>query len=106
MAGSEKRLIVEWTTTAERQFFDILDYWIKRNKSVNYSGKLAEVVWEWTEYIAKNPYSSVQTSFPGTRKASLKNYSIFYKITQAKVIITAFWDNRQDPKKLYNILKK
>lgn len=68
MAGSEKRLIVEWTTTAEQQFFDILDYWIKRNKSVNYSGKLAEVVWEWTEFIAKNPYSSIKPVFRAQEK--------------------------------------
>jgi len=106
MAGYQKRLIVEWTITAERQFFDVLDYWRHRNKSASYSEKLAEVVWERTEFIAKKPYSFVQTNFPGTRKASLGHFSIYYKVTQTKVIITAFWDNRQDPKKLYNILKK
>jgi len=106
MAEHQKRLIVEWTTTTERQFFDVLDYWIQRNKSVGYSEKLAEIVWERTEIIAINPFSFVQTNFPGKRKASLGHFSIYYKVTQTKVIITAFWDNRQDPKKLYNILKK
>lgn len=36
----------------------------------------------------------------------LGNYSIFYKIFDEKIIITAFWDNRQDPKKLLKILGK
>jgi plasmid stabilization system protein ParE len=105
MAEYQKRLIVEWTTTAERQFFDILDYWVQRNKSGSYSEKLAEVVWERTSFIAKNPFSFVQTKFPDTRKTSLGHFYIYYKVTQTKVIITAFWDNRQDPKKLYDLLK-
>ena len=105
MAGQQKSLIVEWTTTAEKQFFDVLDYWVKRNKSVIYSEKLAEVVWERTEFLAKNPFSYVQTKIPDTRKASLDHFSIYYKVTPTKVIITAFWDNRQDPKKLYDLLK-
>jgi len=106
MAGYQKSLIVEWTTTAEKQFFDVLDYWVNRNKSVIYSEKLAEVVWERTAFIAKNSFSYVQTKIPDTRKASLGHFSIYYKVTQTKVIITAFWDNRQDPKKLYDLLIK
>jgi hypothetical protein len=38
--------------------------------------------------------------------ASLGNFSIFYKVSEEDITITAFWDNRQDPEKLLNILKK
>ena len=44
--------------------------------------------------------------FKDLRVASLGNFSIFYKVTEKSIIITAFWDNRQDPKTLLNILKR
>ena len=34
------------------------------------------------------------------------HFSIYYKLLDEKLIITAFWDNRQDPKKLLDILTK
>lgn len=33
------------------------------------------------------------------------HFSILYKLTESQLIITAFWDNRQDPKKLVEIIK-
>jgi len=37
--------------------------------------------------------------------ALIGNFSIFYEVTNEEILITAFWDNRQDPKKLLQILK-
>jgi len=34
------------------------------------------------------------------------HFSLFYKITDTEIIITAFWDNRQDPAKLLQLLKE
>ena len=34
------------------------------------------------------------------------NFSIYYKVNKMEIIITAFWDNRQNPKKLLEILEK
>ncbi len=87
------------------QLFDILDYWTERTKSTSYAKKLVEIVWKRTNYIARNPLASVKSSFPFTRKAALGHFSIFYKITTTSIIITAFWDNRQDPERLFEILK-
>jgi hypothetical protein len=33
------------------------------------------------------------------------HFSILYKLTEDRLIITSFWDNRQDPKKLIDIIK-
>ncbi len=104
MVGNQNRLDVKWTKTAEKQFFRILDYWIERNKTIEYADKLTVIVWERIEFIANNPLASVLTSYPNTRRASLGHYSLFYKVSKTKVIITSFWDNRQDPKKLYKNL--
>ena len=34
------------------------------------------------------------------------HFSILYKLIEEQLIITAFWDNRQDPEKLIDIIKK
>lgn len=96
---------VNWTRTADLQFVGVLEYWVKRNKSNSYSQKLVKLVSERTNLIAENPLIYKATDFKDVRVASLGNFSIFYKATDNEIIITAFWDNRQEPKKLLNILE-
>jgi toxin YoeB len=96
---------VVWTRTAELQFVGILEFWVERNKSSLYSRKLVEMVAKRTKLIAEKPFLYKSTDFKNTRVASLGNFSLFYKITEEQIIISAFWDNRQDPKKLLEILK-
>jgi len=97
---------VVWTRTADIQFLGILEYWVKRNKSNIYAKKLVKLVSERTKQIANNPLTYKKTNFKDVRVASLGNFSIFYKISNEEIIITAFWDNRQNPKKLLKILKE
>ena len=97
---------VVWTRTADIQFAGVLEYWVKRNKSATYSKKLARLTSEKTFQIAKNPDIFEASEFKNTRVAPLENFSIFYKVTDTQIIITAFWDNRQDPEKLLKILQK
>ena len=98
---------VIWTRTADIQLVGVLEYWVKRNKSNKYSIKLLKLVTDRTNQIAINPELYKKTEFKKTRVASLGNHSIFYKFDEDKIIITAFWDNRQDPKKLlYSFIKK
>jgi len=98
-----KRTIV-WTRTADLQFVGVLEYWVKRNKSNNFSKKLLRLVTERTSQISENPFIYKSTDFKDVRVASLRNFSIYYKVTDKQVLVTAFWDNRQDPKKLLKIL--
>ena len=39
--------------------------------------------------------------FKSIRVASMGNFSIYYKVTDEQIIIVAFWDNRQDPQKIF-----
>lgn len=96
---------VSWTRTADLQFVGILEYWVKRNKSSTYSKKLVKLVSERTKHIAKQPFIYKATDFKEIRIASLGNFSIYYKVTEEEIVITAFWDNRQDPKLLLKILE-
>lgn len=100
-----KRNVV-WTKTADIQFSKILRYWTNRNKSNVYPKKLLKLVTERTKQIAKNPYIYKSTEFKDTRVASMGHFSIFYKIREDDIIITAFWDNREDPVSLLKVLSK
>ncbi|MEO5790408.1 MAG: type II toxin-antitoxin system RelE/ParE family toxin [Gelidibacter sp.] len=65
-----------------------------------------KLVIQRTEQIAEKPFIYKATDFKNVRIASIGNYSIYYKVTNDQIIISAFWDNRQDPKKLLKILPK
>jgi len=99
-----KRNVI-WTRTADLQFVGILEYWVKRNKSNAYSKKLVKLVSERTKQIADKPLIYKATDFKDVRVASLGNFSIYYKVSETEIIVTAFWDNRQDPEKLLKLLE-
>lgn len=99
-----KRAVV-WTRTADIQFVGVLQFWAEKNKSNSYSKKLIGLVTGRTEQIAKNPFLYKSADFKDTRVASMGHFSIYYKVFDDRIIETAFWDNRQDPKELLKILK-
>jgi plasmid stabilization system protein ParE len=100
-----KRTVV-WTQTAAQQRREILKYWVKRNGTTTYAEKLIKLTAEQINVIQSNPKLFKKADFPETYVSALGHFSIFYKFNKDLLIITAFWDNRQDPKKLLDILKK
>ncbi len=100
-----KRTVV-WTSTAASQRRYILTYWTKRNRSTAYAEKLIAETKDRIKTILANPESCRLSEYPETRVAAMGHFSIFYKFTEAHLIITAFWDNRQDPEKLLQFLKQ
>ncbi len=100
------RLKVYWTSTAIKQRNHVFQYWNERNQSVTFSRKLNKKIKERINLLKTNPELGKETSYKNTRAISLGHYSIFYKKIDSKIIITGFWDNRQDPKKLLEFLKK
>jgi plasmid stabilization system protein ParE len=99
-----KRTVV-WTETATRQRREILKYWVKRNGTTTYAEKLIKLISEQVKLILTNPKLFKKADFPGTHVSALGHFSIFYRYTKDSLIVTAFWDNRQDPKKLLDLLK-
>ncbi len=100
-----KRAIV-WTETASLQRRDILKYWTVRNGSDKYAKKLIKLIASRINIIAKNPDAFRLTDFPNTRVSAMGHFSILYKSSDDLLIITGFWDNRQDIKKLSKILNE
>lgn len=68
--------------------------------------KLISLIKGRLKHICKNPELFKPADFPDTRVAAMGNFSLFYKITPEKIIVTAFWDNRQDPEKLLELIGK
>jgi len=75
-----------------------------RNQSNAYSLKLLQLSNEKANQISANPMLYKAVDFPDTRVAAMGHFSLFYKIIEESIIITAFWDNRQDLKKLRELL--
>lgn len=100
-----KRTVV-WTATAARQRREVLKYWTKRNNSPLYAEKLIRLIANQIQIILTHPESFKLTTYPETRESALGHFSIYYKLTEESLIITAFWDNRQDPEKLMGIISK
>lgn len=94
-----KRQIV-WTETAVRQRRAILTYWTERNGNTIYAEKLITLTTKHLKVILKNPEAFKETDFNGVHESAMGHFSLYYKIVAGYIIVMAFWDNRQDPKKL------
>lgn len=102
---AERRIV--WTRVADIQLVGVLEYWNTRNKSSAYSKKLMRAVIKVTDQIANSPNLFRAADFEDARVATVrKNFSLFYRVEEDSIIVLAFWDNRQDPKELLNILKR
>ena len=96
---------VFWTKTAIDQRNYIFQYWNTHNKSTSYSQKLNKRIKERIEILKSHPGIGKKTTFASTRILSLGHYSILYQHINKQIIITGFWDNRQNPAKLLSFLK-
>jgi len=99
------RLTLVWTKTALKQRNRTFKYWNKRNKSTEYSKRLREVINERTKLILSFPNMGREAGIKHHLTIPLEHYNIFYRKVEDKIVITAFWDNDQNPKKLLKILK-
>lgn len=97
-------LRIIWTRTALNQRDSIFDYWNNRNKSKDYSKKLNLAVRERLKELKYQPQIGKESIIEGVRTIAMRHYSIFYVIEETSIFIVSFWDNRQDPEKLLQIL--
>ncbi|NOY96587.1 MAG: type II toxin-antitoxin system RelE/ParE family toxin [Chlorobi bacterium] len=97
---------VVWTITARRQRQDILEYWSKRNGNKKYSQKISRIIRGRIKYIVKFNYIGKETDFQNIRVTAAGYFSIFYQIKSDQIVVVCFWDNRQNPGKLEQIIKQ
>lgn len=82
---------VIWTRTADIQFVGVLKYWVDKNKSNTCSKKLVKLVSERTNQISEKPFIYKSPDFKNVRVAILKTFSIYYKVSDDDIIITAIF---------------
>ncbi|WP_366944318.1 type II toxin-antitoxin system RelE/ParE family toxin [Fluviicola sp.] len=83
----------------------MLRYWTERNQSTSYAEKLIEITAKHLKVITKNPEAFKESELNNIRESAMGHFSLYYKITPDQLIVMAFWDNRQDPKKLLKAIK-
>ncbi len=100
------KLTIAWTNTALKQRNLTFDYWNEFNGNSDFSSKLLEHINFRTSQLIDFPLLGKKADFNNTRTISLGHYSIFYQQINNQIIITAFWDNRQNPEDLLSQLRK
>lgn len=98
-------LTLFWTNTARKQRDHVFNFWNRRNKSTVYSKKLNLAIRQRTDLLRVHPEMGKPTNFKNTRAVIMSHYSILYQIQAPKIIITAFWDNRDNPEKLLRLMR-
>ncbi|MCA1761500.1 MAG: type II toxin-antitoxin system RelE/ParE family toxin [Cryomorphaceae bacterium] len=91
---------IRWTEQALRDKFEILEYWIERNKSKSYSEKLDRLIEEAIEQITEFPDQGKKTGFRDVRIRLVRSYLIYYLIDKDALVVIRIWDSRRDPEKL------
>jgi plasmid stabilization system protein ParE len=95
-----------WSRLAHTDRFNILDFWIKRNKSISYSRKLNLIFEDTAELISKHPKIGKKTEVPNVRIKIVKDYFFTYREADKTIEILTIWDTRQDPEKFERIINK
>jgi plasmid stabilization system protein ParE len=91
---------VVWSKNADRIFTKILEYYIQRNGSKNYSRKLSNEVLKLIRLISNRPFVGIRSDNENVRLFIKGNYKIFYQIEPDFIIIQLVWDCRQNPESL------
>lgn len=88
---------IEWLAEANLDLKDILNFYIERNGSANYSKKLNTKFNKSIQLIAKNPFIGTQTDFSKVRTLITDDYQIIYEIFDRVILIIKIWDCRRNP---------
>lgn len=97
---------VVWSAEAESDLYDILAYWVYRNKSSLFSIKLEAEIREGISAITLNPEIGKKIEGDNARLKLIRDYWIVYDITEHQIEILSIFDTRQDDKKLKKKIKK
>jgi plasmid stabilization system protein ParE len=91
-----KRKII-WSTRSRIRLYEILDFYIERNKSKSYSIKLYKLISREVKLLQKYPEMGIKTTDVAIRGLIIENYILYYEISEDAIIIHTIWDNRQNP---------
>ena len=91
-----KRKII-WSHRAKIRRYQILEFYINRNKSKRYSIKLNHRINKELRLLQKYPKLGIKTEIEGVRGLIIEDFILFYETKKEWIIIHTIWDARQNP---------
>ena len=91
-----KRKII-WSNRAKIKLFQILEFYIERNKSKAYSKKLYAKFKKELLILKEQPEIGIKTDIDSVRGLIIDDFILFYEICSDKIIVHSVWDCRQNP---------
>ncbi len=91
---------IVWTVKANLERKEILEYWIKRNKSSTYSIKLNKLFIGTIKHLSRNPMIGRKTDFENVRVKLVRNYLIFYEFDSELLKVLSIWDGKRNEENL------
>lgn len=95
---------IVWTELAELKFHNLLTYYLDRNRSNVYPLRLQDATDNVLEILQTNPFIGRVVHASGTRAVPVLKFEIIYEVVDNDIVILTFWDPKQDPKRLWDIL--
>jgi len=95
-----KRKII-WSHRARIKRYEILKFYIQRNKSHTYSIKLNHRINKELRLLIKHPDLGIKTDLKNVRGLIIENFILFYEIDEHTIFVHYIWDCRQNPGKLF-----
>lgn len=95
-----------WSRLAHNDRLNILEYWIKRNRSTAYGKRLNQIFEHTAALISKYPKIGIQTEIEDIRYKIIKDYLFTYRETKRFIEVLTIWDSRQDPDKFDRIISQ
>ena len=86
-----------WSNRAKIKRYEILEFYIKRNKSKTYSLKLNRKFNKELRLLIKQPNLGIKTVLKGVRGLIVDDFILFYEVIKDKIVIHSIWDCRQNP---------
>lgn len=91
---------VIWSSSAEKDLQQILEYWIHRNKSTRYSKRLLSLFIDYSKLLQRKNNIGKPTDVLNVRQGVIGDFSMFYEVAPTEIYILRIWDNRQNPESL------
>lgn len=94
-----KRKII-WSNRAKNKRYEILKYYIDRNKSSTYSKKLNLRINKDLRLLIKYPDLGIKTDMEGVRGLIIEHFILFYEFNESLILVHYIWDTRQNTDEL------
>ena len=82
-----------WSHKAKIKRYEILEFYIDRNKSKAYSKKLNEKFNHNLSLLKKYPNIGIKTDIEGIRGLIIENFILFYEVDESAIIFHTIWDS-------------